>query len=82
MGVIMKRTNIYIDDDMIAELKRESKQNNTSISEIIRDSLKNRNKNRKSNILSKLNNVFGLWKNRNINVNDYINNIRKDRKIW
>ena len=82
MGVIMKRTNIYIDDDMIAELKRESKQNNTSISEIIRDSLKNRNKNRKNNILSKLNNVFGLWKNRNINVNDYINNIRKDRKIW
>ncbi len=82
MGVFMKRTNIYIDDDMIAELKRESKQNNISISEIIRNSLKNRNKNRKSNIMGKLNNVFGIWKNRDINVNSYIDNVRKDRKIW
>ena len=77
----MHRTQIYFDDFLYKYLKNESKSEQKSISQVIRDNvIKNINTN-KNIMLKNMNNVFGIWKERKIDVENYIDNIRKDRII-
>jgi len=77
----MKRTQIYIDDEIFSFLEKESKTSHRSISEIIRESIKDKYQYKSSVLLKRLNNVFGISKDRKIDVDTYIRNIRKDRIV-
>jgi predicted CopG family antitoxin len=77
----MKRTQIYIDDDIFSFLEKESKTIHKSISEIIRQSIKDKYQYQSKVLLKRLNSIYGIWKNKNFDTDQYINNIRKDRTI-
>ena len=77
----MKRTQIYIDEEIYGSLKRESKLKGISISEIIRDSLEKKLRSRVEKIIRATDNVSGLWKNRRFDVEEFIRAARSDRNI-
>ena len=75
----MKRTQIYLSDDLYFELKNRSKR---SISETIRQILReNLMPNKKEKILSSIDEAFGLWLNRKFDTETYIRNIRKGTRL-
>jgi hypothetical protein len=77
----MKRTQIYLDDEIFRYLDHESKNEKKSISEIIRESIRDKMHSRSINLISKMNSVFNMWKDKNINPEKYIRNLRKDRVL-
>jgi len=77
----MKRTQIYIDDDIFSFLEKESKTIHRSISEIIRESIKEKYQYKSNVLLKRLSTIYGIWKNKNLDTNKYIRNIRKDRTL-
>lgn len=77
----MKRTQIYIDDDIFSFLKKESRTIHRSISEIIRESIKEKYQYKSNMLLKRLNTIYGIWKNKNFDTDQYIRNMRKDRTI-
>ena len=78
----MKRTQIYIDDKTFEYLKKESKLENKTISELIRDSIREKMNHNTKNIIKNLQGIFGIWKNRKFDTNEYVRKLRKDRDIW
>ncbi|MBI3354555.1 MAG: ribbon-helix-helix protein, CopG family [Nitrospirae bacterium] len=78
----MKRTQIYIDEKTYSHLEKESRIKGVSVSEIIRESVKNKLSKRVERILKSAEKVCGLWKDRELDVDAYIRNVRKDRKLW
>ncbi|MBN2545167.1 MAG: hypothetical protein JXB50_05170 [Spirochaetes bacterium] len=77
----MKRTQIYLDEEIFEFLVSESRNKHKTMSDIIRESIKDKIRNNNKNLLKYLNKVAGIWKNNEFNVDNYINNIRKDRLI-
>lgn len=77
----MHRTQIYLDNQSYKILERESEVSNLSMSEIIRRSIRKQRADKTSEIIKKMENIFGIWKNRNINPERYIRKLRMDRKI-
>lgn len=75
----MKRTQIYLDDEIYEFLENESKNKHKSMSEIIRETIKEKIQYKNKNLIKNLNMAFGIWEDRNIEINKYIENIRKDR---
>ena len=76
----MKRTQIYLDEDLYQALKVKSQQTGKTLSELIRETLRH-NFNQKQTLFTKaLENVVGMWADQNIDVNTYIRQMRKDRK--
>jgi len=78
---IMKRTQIYLAEEMIRQLKKESRKSGKSISEIIRESIRSRDRNSAGRILVGLDEAFGAWKGRSSDVERDIRDLRRDRKI-
>jgi hypothetical protein len=78
----MKRTQIYIDEKIYSHLEKESKTKNVSISEIIRESIQEKLTRKIQKILRATDEVSGIWKDRKIDVNSYIRNTRRERKVW
>jgi len=56
----MRRTQIYLDEEIYAYLKRESILRKKTVSELIREALKEKMTNRQKRILKALNEVKGL----------------------
>lgn len=77
----MKRTQIYIDEDVFSFLEKESKTARRSISEIIRESIKEKYRYKSNGLMKRLHSVFGMWSTRDIDVNKYIKSIRRDRTV-
>jgi len=78
----VKRTQIYLSDDLYFELKNRSKKSKRSISETIRQILReNLMPNKKEKILSSIDEAFGLWLNRKFDTETYIRNIRKGTRL-
>ena len=77
----MKRTQIYIDEETFEYLKAESSLRGTTISEIIRESIRDKRHQRTEKILSALDEVAGVWKNRKFDIEQYIKDLRRDRTI-
>lgn len=75
----MKRTQIYIDENTYDYLKKESQIKGTSVSEIIRESVQEKMSRKSRGIIKSTEAVFGIWKNRDFDVDDYIRTSRKDR---
>jgi len=77
----MKRTQIYLNDDIYSYVKTESQKMNKSMSELIRDIIISNIKNVNDNLKESSANVFGLWKNRDFNTNDYVRELRKSKRL-
>lgn len=75
----MKRTQIYLDEDILQILKKESQLKRKNISSIIRDTL--REKFMKKKDMDAVKAAAGIWKNRNFDVEKYIRNFRDDDRL-
>ncbi|MBI5196634.1 MAG: ribbon-helix-helix protein, CopG family [Nitrospirae bacterium] len=77
----MKRTQIYIDENTYGYLEKESRAKGATISEIIRESIKEKMNRKVQRIIKTLEDVSGVWKDRDFDVDGYIRVLRKDRKL-
>ena len=77
----MKRTQIYLDEETFEYLKKESRLRGVSISEIIRESIRDKRDQNIEKILSALDKVAGVWKNRKFDTEKYIKGLRRDRTL-
>ena len=77
----MKRTQIYLDQEIFNSLMVESKQYKKTISELIRDRIKDSQKNKVDNIQNAMENIKGLWQDKDIDVDKYIRDLRIDRIV-
>jgi hypothetical protein len=75
----MKRTQIYLDDDIFQVLKKESQLTRKNISSIIRDTL--RDKFMKKKYSNAVDETAGIWKDKDFNVDEYIRNLRTDNRL-
>ncbi len=75
----MKRTQIYLDEDIIQELKKESHLRKKNISSLIRDTL--REKFLKEKKIDAVKAAAGIWKDRDFDVEEYIRNLRNDNRL-
>ncbi|HOV64619.1 MAG TPA: ribbon-helix-helix protein, CopG family [Spirochaetia bacterium] len=78
----MRRTQIYLDEEIFSILEQESKTKHITVSEVIRRSLKQSLVRREQKILKNLERVFGLWSDRSIDTEQYVRDLRKDREVW
>ncbi|MGH7799219.1 MAG: ribbon-helix-helix protein, CopG family [Thermodesulfobacteriota bacterium] len=74
----MRRTQIYIDEKFYRLLKKEGKTTGKTMSELIRESIKNRINRRVEEILRRTEAVYGIWKDRKFDVEEYIRELRRD----
>ena len=77
----MKRTQIYLNDDIYSYVKTESQKMKKTMSELIRDIISNNINNENNNLLESSMNVFGMWKNRDFNTDDYVRELRKTKRL-
>lgn len=77
----MKRTQIYLDEEIYSFLRKESSITGKTISEIIRDTLKERLNRDLGKLIKSAEEVSGIWSDREFDTNQYIRNLRKDRII-
>jgi len=77
----MRRMQIYIDEKFYRLLKKESKTSGKTMSELIRESIKNRMNRRVEEILRRTEAVYGIWKDRKFDVEEYIRELRRDRNL-
>jgi len=78
----MQRTQIYLEESLLAELKRVAKNLNVSISEIIRNALKKELKKYKQNSLSQfIDNLEPIESFQDIEAKDYVDEIRNKSRI-
>ncbi len=78
----MKRTQIYIDDTTYKYLRKESETRHVTVSEVIRQSIRERMNRKVRKALKAADRVFGLWKDRDFDVEKHVKDMRKDRKTW
>ncbi|MEE9430218.1 MAG: hypothetical protein V3V16_04200 [Melioribacteraceae bacterium] len=76
----MKRTQIYLDEELINILKIESKLRKKKVSMLIRETLRAKylNKDKKIVLLEK---AAGIWKDRDFDTNEYVRNLRKGERL-
>jgi len=77
----MKRTQIYLDEEIYRYLKSESKKTGKSISEIIREKLRAEINRSRENLLKAIDETAGIWQNRTEDVEEFVRNIRKGNRI-
>ncbi len=75
----MKRTQIYLEEDLLHFLKIESKMQGKRMSSIIREMLM-RNFKKKSKSIAFLDNAFGIWSDKKENVDKQIRALRKNTR--
>jgi len=78
----MKRTQIYLDETTYRYLKRESLIRKKTMSELIREAIKEKMLNKKRKILSSLEEIIGIWKDKDIEPENFLQKVREDRQIW
>jgi len=78
-GTTMKRTQIYLDAEILSVLKVESKLKRTRISSLIRDALREKYfiQEKKALVIDK---VAGIWKDRDFDVDEYIREKRSNKR--
>ena len=75
----MKRTQIYLEEDILQVLKKESLIKKKNISSIIRDTLREKFLNKKST--NTIDEAAGIWKDRDFDTEDYVRNLRKGKRL-
>ena len=76
----MKRTQIYLDEQLFELLRLEGTLKGKTVSKIIRDTLNKKflKREKKINMVDK---IAGLWADRDFRVDAYIRNLRNEDKI-
>ena len=78
----MRRTQIYLDDEIYEILKKESLILGKSASQIIRENLKKNLVNKSNKISDAIDNSKGAWKDKpDFKINDFIRKLRKGNRI-
>jgi len=78
----MQRTQIYLEDETMNELKKIAKNLNISISEYIRQTIKKELKRYNNNYLEKfVDNLKPLDSFKNVDSIEYVDNIRNSSRI-
>lgn len=75
----MKRTQIYLEEDLLHYLKAESKLRGKRMSSIIREMLMKNFKN-KSKSIAFIDNAYGIWSDKKENVDKEIRDLRKSTR--
>jgi hypothetical protein len=78
-GGEMRRTQIYLDDETYGYLKKESLRSKKTVSDLIRTEIKERMRGHADALLRNIDEIFGIWKDRKIEVDGHIRDMRKDR---
>ena len=77
----MKRTQIYLDEEIYKYLKAESKRTGKSLSEIIREKLRTDIKKSKENLLEAIKETAGIWQYKTEDIEKTIRMLRKGKRI-
>ncbi|RUM56893.1 MAG: CopG family transcriptional regulator [Persephonella sp.] len=77
----MKRTQIYLDEDIYNYLKEESLKTGKTISELIREKIRKEIEQNKNNLLQAIREVAGLWSDRTEDVDNFVRELRKGSRI-
>ncbi len=77
----MKRTQIYLDEELLQFLKVESKLQGKRMSSLIRDLLM-KNFKKKSKSTAFLDSAFGLWEDKTENIEKEIRELRKSKRSY
>jgi len=81
-GVDMQRTQIYLEDNLIVELKTVAKSMNISMSEFIRGAVKKElKKHGQNSLLEFIDSLQPLESFENIDATEYVDNIRNKSRI-
>jgi len=76
----MQRTQIYLEENLLAELKKVAKNLNVSMSEIIRNALKKELKKYKQNSLYQfIDNLKPIESFKNVEAENYVDDIRNKK---
>jgi predicted CopG family antitoxin len=78
---ILRRTQIYLDDEIYEFLENEKKKTHLSYSEIIRYNIKQNIQNNSSNIIDKMEKAAGSWKNKELSPEEFVRIAREDRAL-
>lgn len=78
----MKRTQIYLEEETLEYLKNESKTSGKTVSQLIRECISIQKYNKSNELLKRMESAFGIWKDRDFDVDEYIRDLRKDRELW
>ncbi len=79
---IVKRTQLYLDEDLWIVLHLKSRQENTTISELVRQAVRERYLNQAEERTAAMLGIVAMWKDR-ADIQDstaYIRELRKDRR--
>ncbi len=77
----MKRTQIYLDEEIYKYLVEESKKTGKSISELIREKLRKEINKNTQKLIENIRKTSGIWKDREFDTESYIRNLRKGNRI-
>jgi hypothetical protein len=80
-GSQMRRTQIYLDETLYDYLRHESEARKKTISDIIRENIRNSMPGNADRIIQSASKVYGVWKDKEIDVDAYVRGTRRDRKI-
>ena len=81
-GILMRRTQIYLDDEIYEILKKESLILGKSTSQIIRENLKKNLVNKSDKISNAIDDSKGAWKDKSdFKINYFIRKLRKGNRI-
>lgn len=76
----MKRTQIYLDEELIDILRIESKLRKKKISMLIRETLREKYLTKDKKVVY-LENAAGIWSDRDFDTDKYVRNLRKSRRM-
>jgi hypothetical protein len=79
----MKRTQLYLDDDIWKALHVRSRQRRTSISELVRQAVRDRFGSSPANRRQAMTALIGMWKDRDDlpDARTYIRRLRKGKRL-
>jgi len=77
----LKRTQIYLDEEIYKYLVEESKKTGKSISELIREKLRKEINKNTQKLIENIRKTSGIWKDREFDTESYIRNLRKGNRI-
>jgi hypothetical protein len=83
----MRRTQLYLDDDVWKTLQIHARQSHSTISELVRQAVREKYLNNASKRKEALLSVVGIWKNRTDlpDTETYVRGLRKGerlKRIW
>ena len=79
----MRRTQLYLDDDMWQALQIRARQSGSTMSDLVRRAIRETYLGTATDRKAAMTRVVGLWKNRDDigDARDYVSKLRKDTRL-